>query len=76
MPLAFILLIGAMPISACRDLPPNRTEHARMARAMDKMEEEQTQSDIARAVADASAETEAAKSRTVGISPENQAREN
>jgi len=47
-----------------------------MARAMDKMEEEQTQSDIARAVADASAETEAAKSRTVGISQENQAREN
>jgi len=47
-----------------------------MARAMDKMEEEQTQSDIARAAADASAETEAANSRTVGISPENQAREN
>jgi len=62
-------------MSACQDLPPDTAEQARKARAMDKMEADQMQSDIARAAADASASNETAKSKAVDIPQEKQVRE-
>lgn len=62
-------------MSACQDLPPDINEKARMSRAMDKMEAEQAQSDVARAVAKARAENEAAKATAGGIAQQEQARE-
>ena len=61
-------------MSACQDLPPDTAEQARKARAMDKMEADQVQSDIARA-AEASASNKAAKSKAVDIPQEKQVRE-
>jgi hypothetical protein len=61
-------------MSACQDLPPDINEKARMSRAMDKMEAEQAQSDVARAAANARAETEAAKIKAGGIAQEKQTR--
>jgi len=62
-------------MSACQDLPPDAAERARKARAMDKMEADQMQRDIARAAADASASNETAKSKAVDIPQEKQVRE-
>jgi len=47
-----------------------------MSRAMDKMEAEQEQSDIARAATDASAANDAAETKALGIALEKQNREN
>ena len=75
-PGALALLIGAILISACQNSPPDTTERARMSRAMDKMEAEQAQSDIARAAADASAANDAGETKALGIAQEKQNREN
>lgn len=47
-----------------------------MSRAMDKMEAEQAQSDIARYAAAASAESDAAQNKTATTAQEQQARKN
>ena len=73
---ALALLIVALLTSACQDSPPDTTEQARMSRAMDKMEAEQKQSDVARAATDASAANDAAETKARGIAQEKQNREN
>jgi hypothetical protein len=75
-PKGWSLLIATLPISACQDSPPDMTEQARMSRAMDKMEAEQAQSDIARYAAAASAESDAAQNKTATTAQEQQARKN
>lgn len=59
-----------MSTSACQDLPPDAAEQARKARAMEKMEAEQAESDLGRAAVVARAEAEAAKSKAASIAQE------
>lgn len=73
---ALALLLAAIAPAGCRDAPPDATERARMTRAMDKMEAEQAQSDIARAAVKARADADDVRNKAIGAAQEERAQTN